>query len=70
MVVGGAEEGLIDGSADECFGGSFVAVEHVVEGVLLAFKPELIVELNIVIKAQHGRLARADDDAGVDGGVA
>jgi hypothetical protein len=57
MVVGGAEERLISGSTDEVLrkaAAKGVAVEHVIEGVLLALESELIMQLDVALDAEHG----------------
>ena len=54
MVAQCAEEGLVDGAADELLGAGVVG-EHVNEGVRLAFDPELVAELDVAFRGErHG----------------
>ena len=56
------EEGLVDGAADELLGEGVVG-HHVGEGVLVAFGPELVDELDVVLEVEGLGLAGVDDDA-------
>jgi len=66
VIVGGAEESLINGPADE-LGGEGVIVEHMVERVRLSLQPKTVQRFHVVGDAVDGRFAGAVDDAIVVG---
>jgi len=57
---------LVDRAADELLGEG-VAGHHVGEGVFVAFGPELINQLDVVLEVEGLGLAGVDDDAVVVG---
>lgn len=61
------EKGLVDGSAGK-LGGEGVVGEHVEGGVGLAFYPEAVAELDVVLEVEDFGFAAVGDDVVVVGG--
>ncbi len=68
VIVLWAEECLVDGTTDEGLS-DIVAVEHVVDGVSLTLKPELVVIFDVGLDAIHGGLAGTVNESFVVGEV-
>jgi hypothetical protein len=66
VVAESGQESLIDSTADE-LRGQGVAGHHVREGVFVAFSPEFVDQLNVVLEVEGLGFAGVDDDAVVVG---
>lgn len=51
VVAEGGEEGLVDGAASK-LAGKLVTRHHVVQGVFVSLGPELVKELDVVLKVE------------------